>query len=85
MFAVIRPYFDFNKKILYNIITINNKGSKKTMKCCLCNCKVSGNGNDIRPLIRGRNTVCCDSCNKDIIIPLRLLEYISYRENRSTE
>ena len=53
------------------------------MKCCFCKSVIDGYGNSIRPLIRERNARCCDNCNRDIIIPLRMLEYISERENRS--
>ena len=53
------------------------------MKCCFCNGEISGYGNNIQPLIRGRNSKCCDTCNRDIIIPLRMMESLSRRENRS--
>lgn len=53
------------------------------MKCCFCNADIVGYGNSIRPLIRQKNSKCCDDCNRDIIIPLRMMEYLSERENRS--
>ena len=51
------------------------------MKCCFCNATIDGYGNSIRPLFRGRNARCCDKCNLDIIIPFRMLEALSRRDN----
>lgn len=55
------------------------------MKCCFCKNEIIGVCNDVRPLIIKRNAMCCDNCNRDIIVRLRMLESISYREHRSME
>lgn len=39
------------------------------MKCCICRKDAGKYGNNALPLKDGR---CCDTCNYDIIIPLRL-------------
>ena len=47
-----------------------NTGEKVT-KCCLCGMPIEGWGNNPAPIReRGR---CCDDCNSNIIIPLRIL------------
>lgn len=38
-------------------------------KCCLCGKEIKGYGNNAEPLDSGR---CCDDCNKDFVIPVRL-------------
>ena len=55
------------------------------MKCCFCNKEINGMGNSVRPLIRKENVRCCDECNRDIIIPLRMLEYFSSKENKMND
>lgn len=52
------------------------------MKCCFCNKEIKGNGNSVRPLIRKNNVRCCDECNRDIIVRLRMLEYFSSKESK---
>lgn len=51
------------------------------IKCCLCGGVISGMGNSVRPLNRGKNAVCCDKCNKEVIIPLRFMEHMSAKRS----
>ncbi len=39
-------------------------------KCCICGNKIWGYGNNPAPV--KTEGVCCDECNKRIVIPIRL-------------
>ena len=43
-----------------------------THKCCICGHQFSGNGNNPAPVEHHVGEVCCDECNANIVIPLRL-------------
>ena len=44
--------------------------NNKEFICCICNAKIRGEyGNDPAPL---RGSKCCDTCNSQIVIPVRL-------------
>lgn len=55
------------------------------MKCCICNKKIEGYGNnpwgalDIRnrPIKWKLNDRCCDACNTEFVIPGRILLQIN--------
>lgn len=40
------------------------------MKCCFCKANISGEGNNAEPVKDG---ICCDRCNMDIVVPMRIL------------
>lgn len=42
---------------------------KRKNVCCICGKEYSGYGNNAKPLKEGK---CCDSCNKEYVIPYRL-------------
>ena len=50
------------------------------MKCCICEetFEDEHGGNSVRPL--NRDGKCCNKCNEEVIIPLRLLENIARKE-----
>lgn len=39
-------------------------------KCCICGKRFVGYGNNPRPV--KRSGVCCDDCNRNVVIPARL-------------
>jgi hypothetical protein len=39
------------------------------MECFICDDKILNGGNSGRPF----DGICCDSCNKDVILPLRIM------------
>lgn len=39
------------------------------MKCCICGKQINNDGNNPAPV---KGDVCCDECNVDVVIPLRL-------------
>ena len=41
-------------------------------KCCICGRQFSGDGNNPAPVEHANDDVCCDACNTDVVIPLRL-------------
>lgn len=45
------------------------KKIKETGKCCICGNEYAHYGNDAMPAMNGR---CCDKCNNDIVVPLRI-------------
>ena len=51
-------------------------------KCCLCGGKFEGMGNNPRPLNRRSGAKCCDKCNETIIIPMRIMEYLSAKRSK---
>jgi hypothetical protein len=40
------------------------------MKCCFCKKDAGKFGNNALPIMKGR---CCDDCNEDFVIPMRIL------------
>lgn len=40
-----------------------------TKKCCFCKIIIKEFGNNAEPIKKG---VCCDECNKNIVIPIRI-------------
>jgi hypothetical protein len=49
---------------------------KVNLKCVICKEKLMGFGNNAEPVRKG---ICCDDCNREMVIPVRL---ISLWENR---
>jgi hypothetical protein len=43
----------------------------KAKKCCFCKKNLQNYGNNAEPVMKG---LCCDCCNKSVVIPLRLLK-----------
>ena len=41
-------------------------------KCCICGHQFAGEGNNPVPVEHYDGDVCCDECNTNIVIPLRL-------------
>lgn len=58
---------------------------KKKMKCCICGKSFYGNGNNAYPLMRNRENKCCNECNNDYIIPLRMIEILAKKEQNKTD
>ena len=45
------------------------KKEKKKEECCICKKLIKGYGHNANPVVNGR---CCDKCNLDIVIPIRI-------------
>ena len=54
------------------------------MKCCMCGKEMFGMGHNAAPLKVNRDNRCCNECN-EIVIRLRMIEYLSRKENRSSK
>jgi hypothetical protein len=52
---------------------MGDKNMIKQFKCCLCNKKVNGIGNNPAPL--KKSGLCCEKCNIEKVIPKRLGVY----------
>lgn len=44
-----------------------------TYKCSICGKKTIGFGNDPRPIIDNESERCCDDCNDNYVIPMKIL------------
>lgn len=57
------------------------------MRCCLCHKEINGYGNnpwgalniDLSVIKWKKNARCCDECNREIVIPGRILKYVNNR------
>ena len=50
-------------------------------KCCLCGKECESEfGNSVFPLIKDENKVCCDECNKEKIVPLRIVDSLKRKK-----
>lgn len=58
---------------------------KMKMKCCICGKSFYGNGNNAYPLMKNRENKCCNECNNDYIIPLRMIEILAKKERNKTD
>ena len=47
----------------------NWKGPDRRKKCPICRKRYEGAGHDALPVWPGR---CCDQCNRDYVIPMRI-------------
>jgi hypothetical protein len=45
------------------------------MKCCFCKKDAGEFGNNAQPIMNGR---CCDSCNDEIVLPIRILRVTNH-------
>ena len=54
------------------------------MKCCMCGKEMFGMGHNAAPFVVNRNNRCCNECN-EIVVRLRIIEYFSRKENRSSK
>lgn len=53
-------------------------------KCCICNKKFEGLGNNPYPIFT--KGVCCDECNSKIVIPIRIeIQKIKEEERNKNE
>ena len=41
-------------------------------KCCICGRQFTGKGNNPAPVEHHVGEVCCDECNANVVVPLRL-------------
>lgn len=41
--------------------------------CCICGEKFKGYGNDPWPVIKAEDAVCCDTCNREVVLPERII------------
>ena len=48
----------------------NRKGPDTRKKCPICRRRYDGPGHDALPVLPGR---CCDKCNRDYVIPARMM------------
>ena len=48
----------------------NRKGPDTRKKCLICRRRYDGPGHDALPVWPGR---CCDKCNRDYVIPARMM------------
>ena len=48
---------------------------RATHKCCICGHQFSGKGNNPAPVEHHVGEVCCDECNANVVVPLRLFLY----------
>lgn len=48
----------------------DTKSDAPTYKCCVCGKKFVGYGNSALPVRKG---VCCDSCNAEVVLPVRFM------------
>ena len=44
-----------------------------TYKCSICGKETTGFGNDPRPIIDNESERCCDDCNNNYVIPMKIL------------
>ena len=44
----------------------------KTMKCCFCGETITNFGNNPDPACTIPGAVCCDKCNEETVIPVRV-------------
>lgn len=51
------------------------------MNCCICKKEINGSGNNPWPLKYKDNERCCDMCNSELVIPLRLKNMEKKKEN----
>ena len=51
---------------------MNFKG--REYKCCICGKRFVGYGNDPWPVNMEKNAKCCNGCNKEVVIPARLIQ-----------
>lgn len=70
--------FEKAKSVLISKISncINNcelvTSKRATHKCCICGRQFSGEGNNPAPVEHHDGDVCCDECNANVVVPLRL-------------
>lgn len=65
-----------SKKVEMGFLTadeIFKDKSKKKYKCCFCGNMCDGWGNNPAPLKEDGKNRCCDLCNKDIVVPVRVI------------
>ena len=43
--------------------------------CCICKKKFTEYGNDPWPVMMNEKALCCDSCDINIVLPARLVDY----------
>ena len=55
--------------MMFQISYMQRKGKNK-MKCCFCKKDAGKYGNNALPIMDGR---CCDKCNANVVIPIRIL------------
>lgn len=49
--------------------------NRATRKCCICGHYIIGEGNSPAPVEHHDGDVCCDECNANVVVPLRLFLY----------
>ena len=71
--------FEKAKTVLNSKIStcINNcelmsTSKRATHKCCICGHQFAGEGNNPTPVEHHDGDMCCDECNANIVIPIRL-------------
>lgn len=61
---------------------MTKKGKVIMEVCCLCGGKYKGMGNNPYPVARTKGMLCCDDCNKYVVIPMRFKQYMLAKRNK---
>lgn len=54
-------------------------------KCCICGKEFTGWGNNPWPAFKDPDAVCCDECNANEVIPMRMIMSMSGRNLKDDE
>lgn len=46
---------------------------ERKFTCCICGGTFKGWGNNPEPVVNEEGARCCDACNSEFVIPIRLL------------
>lgn len=46
---------------------------ERRFTCCICGGTFKGWGNNPEPVVNEEGARCCDACNSEFVIPIRLL------------
>lgn len=55
------------------------------MKCCICGKEIVGWGNNPYPASKKVGDRCCDKCNTEIVIPMRIKEAYAKKGDNKNE
>lgn len=46
------------------------------MECCICNESIDGFGHNPFPVSKNPKDRCCDDCNTNVVIAMRIMDYL---------
>lgn len=55
------------------------------LKCCICDKKIVGYGNNPYPVVDDDNARCCDECNLYYVIPARLARLLESEKRKEDD